>query len=194
MEHVLLDTMIMKESFKVMLGEIVPELFMSYIQYLLSTLGVVYAAAQLSRPVVPRLQRSINRLRACVTEHIFGETDEYMIFGWIGATGLYFGFLFGLREVTGVTIWYQSGVPSRPRPGMAIRGFGFLRFLFKGSTQMFSSRCVMSQFISCLRSVISSFGHDSEIIQEWICDVSASTLLQAIVPRVLSREITWYEV
>ncbi|WZZ18516.1 hypothetical protein YC2023_111605 [Brassica napus] len=82
MEHVLLDTMIMKESFKVMLGEIVPELFMSYIQYLLrrnfvcrletSTLGVVYAAAQLSRPVVPRLQRSINRLRACVTEHIFG--------------------------------------------------------------------------------------------------------------------------
>ena len=37
-----------------------------------STLGVVYAAAQLSRPVVPRLQRSINRLRACVTEHIFG--------------------------------------------------------------------------------------------------------------------------
>lgn len=35
MEHVLLDTMIMKESFKVMLGEIVPELFMSYIQYLL---------------------------------------------------------------------------------------------------------------------------------------------------------------
>ncbi|WZY97231.1 hypothetical protein YC2023_069560 [Brassica napus] len=77
-----------------------------------STLGVVYAAAQLSRPVVPRLQRSINRLRACVTEHIFGgvfgllvgsecETDEYMIFGWIGATGLYFGFLFGLR-VSGV--------------------------------------------------------------------------------------------
>ena len=59
---------------------------------------------------------------------------------------------------------------------------------------MFSSRCVMSQFVSCLRSVISSFGHDSEIIQEWICDVSASTLLQAIVPRVLSREITWYEV
>ncbi|KAG5412270.1 hypothetical protein IGI04_008589 [Brassica rapa subsp. trilocularis] len=103
-----------------------------------------------------------------------GETDEYMIFGWIGATGLYFGFLFGLR----------SGVPSRPRPGMAIRGFGFLRFLFKGSTQMFSSRCVMSQFVSCLRSVISSFGHDSEIIQEWICDVSASTLFQAIVPRV----------
>ncbi|KAG5402344.1 hypothetical protein IGI04_016951, partial [Brassica rapa subsp. trilocularis] len=30
-----------------------------------------------------------------------GETDEYMIFGWIGATGLYFGFLFGLR-VSGV--------------------------------------------------------------------------------------------
>ncbi|KAF3485823.1 hypothetical protein F2Q69_00055426 [Brassica cretica] len=32
--------------------------------------------------------------------------------------------------------------------------------------------------------IISFFGHDSEIIQEWICDVSAFTLLQAIVPRV----------
>ncbi|WZZ09749.1 hypothetical protein YC2023_095670 [Brassica napus] len=86
MEHVLFNTMIRKESFKVMLGEIVPEHFMSYIQYWLSrpwrrnsvcrletsTLGVVYAAAQLSRPVVPRLQRSINCLRTCVTEHIFG--------------------------------------------------------------------------------------------------------------------------
>ncbi|KAF2552960.1 hypothetical protein F2Q68_00036055 [Brassica cretica] len=39
-----------------------------------STLGVVYAAAQLSRPVVPRLR---------------GETDEYMIFGRIGATELF---------------------------------------------------------------------------------------------------------
>ncbi|KAG5414549.1 hypothetical protein IGI04_002116, partial [Brassica rapa subsp. trilocularis] len=110
MEHVPFNTItIKKESFRP------------------STLGVVYAAAQLSRPVVPRLQRSINRLRACVTEHIFGgvpclqrvriklylfgvlcpgpwtsgETDEYIIFGWIGATGLYFGFLFGLR-VSGV--------------------------------------------------------------------------------------------
>ncbi|KAF3580729.1 hypothetical protein DY000_02031010 [Brassica cretica] len=73
-----------------------------------STLGVVYAAAQLSRPLVPRLR---------------GETDECMIFGRIGATGLFIRILFGLREVTGVTIWYQSGVPSRPRPGMAIRGF-----------------------------------------------------------------------
>ncbi|KAG5385497.1 hypothetical protein IGI04_036967 [Brassica rapa subsp. trilocularis] len=51
-----------------------------------STLGVVFAAAQRSRPVVPRRG---------------GETDEYMIFGWIGATRLYFGFLFGLR-VSGV--------------------------------------------------------------------------------------------
>ena len=35
MEQVSLDTMIRLESFKVMLGEIVPELLMSYIQYLL---------------------------------------------------------------------------------------------------------------------------------------------------------------
>ena len=33
MEHVSFNTMIRKESFKVMLGEIVPEHFMSYIQY-----------------------------------------------------------------------------------------------------------------------------------------------------------------
>ncbi|KAF3570996.1 hypothetical protein F2Q69_00061380 [Brassica cretica] len=39
-----------------------------------STLGVVFAAAQRSRPVVPRRG---------------GETDEYMIFGRIGATGLF---------------------------------------------------------------------------------------------------------
>ncbi|KAF3533261.1 hypothetical protein DY000_02041803 [Brassica cretica] len=39
-----------------------------------STLGVVYVAAQLSRPVVPWLR---------------GETDEYMIFRRIGATGLF---------------------------------------------------------------------------------------------------------
>ncbi|KAF2557609.1 hypothetical protein F2Q68_00016886 [Brassica cretica] len=51
-----------------------------------STLGVVYAAAQLSRPVVPRLR---------------GETDEYMIFGRIGATGIFIRILFGLR-VSGV--------------------------------------------------------------------------------------------
>ena len=38
------------------------------------------------------------------------------------------GPLFSGLEVTGVTIWYQSGVPFRPRPGMAIRGFGFVRF------------------------------------------------------------------
>ncbi|KAF2544712.1 hypothetical protein F2Q70_00019871 [Brassica cretica] len=107
-----------------------------------STLGVVFAAAQRSRPVVPRHG---------------GETDEYMIFGRIGATEL---FIWALGECN----W--------------------------GSSQMFSSRWVMSQFASFLRSVIYFFGHDSEIIQEWICDVSASTLLQAIVPRVLSREIT----
>ncbi|KAF3589906.1 hypothetical protein F2Q69_00031814 [Brassica cretica] len=33
------------------------------------------------------------------------------------------GPLFSGLGVTGVTIWYQSGVPSRPRPGMAIRMF-----------------------------------------------------------------------
>ncbi|KAF3578078.1 hypothetical protein DY000_02031015 [Brassica cretica] len=55
------------------------------------------------------------------------ESDEYMIFGWIGVTGLFIRILFGLR-VTGVPIWYQSGAPSRFRPEMAIRGFGFLPF------------------------------------------------------------------
>ncbi|KAG5393306.1 hypothetical protein IGI04_023269 [Brassica rapa subsp. trilocularis] len=32
--------------------------------------------------------------------------------------------------------------------------------------------------------VISFFGHDFEVIQEWICEVSATNPLQAIVPRV----------
>ena len=41
--------------------------------------------------------------------------------------------------------------------------------------------CLSSSVFS---GVISFFGHDSEIIQEWICDVFASTLLQAIIPRV----------
>ena len=38
--------------------------------------------------------------------------------------------------------------------------------------------------LSVFSGLTSFFGHDSEIIQEWLCDVSASTLLQAIVPRV----------
>uniref|UniRef100_M4EYF0 Uncharacterized protein n=1 Tax=Brassica campestris TaxID=3711 RepID=M4EYF0_BRACM len=34
------------------------------------------------------------------------ETDEYMIFGWIGATGFYFGFIFGLRVIGVVYMGY----------------------------------------------------------------------------------------
>ncbi|WZZ58008.1 hypothetical protein YC2023_058115 [Brassica napus] len=45
---------------------------------------------KLQPAIVDRLSRnpevSTNRLRACVTEHIFGETDEYMIFRRIGVT------------------------------------------------------------------------------------------------------------
>ena len=56
------------------------------------------------------------------------------------------------------------------------------------STNMILARCsVADGLFLCLpvfSRVISFFGHDSEVIQEWICDVSASTLLQAIVPRV----------
>ena len=43
-------------------------------------------------------------------------------------------------------------------------------------------RCLSSSVFS---RVISFFGHDFEVIQEWICDVSATSPLQAIVPRVL---------
>ncbi|KAF3569667.1 hypothetical protein F2Q69_00058411 [Brassica cretica] len=49
-----------------------------------NTLGVVFAAAQRSRPVVPRRG---------------GETDEYMIFGRIGAIGLFIRiFIWALGE------------------------------------------------------------------------------------------------
>ncbi|WZZ24714.1 hypothetical protein YC2023_008115 [Brassica napus] len=51
---------------------------------------------------------------------------------------------------------------------------------------MFSS-CVKSKFVSFLGSY-QFFGHDFEAIQEWICDVSATSPLQAIVPRVLLLE------
>lgn len=44
---------------------------------------------------------------------------------------------------------------------------------------------------SVFSGVISFFGHDFEAIQEWICDVSATSPLQAIVPRVLLLEIMW---
>ncbi|KAF2531909.1 hypothetical protein F2Q70_00029784 [Brassica cretica] len=54
---------------------------------------------------------------------------------------------------------------------------------------MFSS-WVMSKFVSFLRSY-QFFGHYFEVIQEWICDVSATSPLQAIVPRVLLLEIMW---
>ncbi|KAF3485855.1 hypothetical protein F2Q69_00053135 [Brassica cretica] len=40
---------------------------------------------------------------------------------------------------------------------------------------------------------ISFFCHCSKVIQEWIRDVSAATQVQAVVPRVLLREIMWYE-
>ncbi|KAF2576552.1 hypothetical protein F2Q70_00005628 [Brassica cretica] len=55
-----------------------------------STLGVVFAAAQRSRPVVPRRG---------------GDTDEYMIFGRIGATELF------------IRIFYL-GFGARFRPGL----------------------------------------------------------------------------
>ncbi|WZZ40448.1 hypothetical protein YC2023_036707 [Brassica napus] len=54
---------------------------------------------------------------------------------------------------------------------------------------MFSS-CVKSKFVSFLGSY-QFFGHDFEAIQEWICDVSATSPLQAIVPRVLLLETMW---
>nr|VDD15633.1 unnamed protein product [Brassica oleracea] len=77
---------------------------------------------QLSRPVDRSLEVD-KRLRAVcmgtspIQEASYrgrplfgGETDEYMIFGRIGATGLFIRFLFGLREVTGVTV-LSSTVP-----------------------------------------------------------------------------------
>ncbi|KAF2603240.1 hypothetical protein F2Q70_00025897 [Brassica cretica] len=123
----------------------------------LSTYSVVFLACPWTSGLVSHTSPSNSPVTHPSFFPISGESDEYMIFGWIGVTGLFIRILFGLR-VTGVPIWYQSGAPSRFRPEMAIRGFGFLHdestFVFWLSEvyQMFSI-CVMSQFVRLLRGL-----------------------------------------
>ena len=69
--------------------------------------------------------------------------------------------------------------------------------VIRPSTNRIPARCLtVGQCLSLsdCSGVYQFFCHFSEVIQEWIHDVSAATQVQAVVPRVLLREIMWYEI
>uniref|UniRef100_M4FGD8 Uncharacterized protein n=1 Tax=Brassica campestris TaxID=3711 RepID=M4FGD8_BRACM len=150
------------------------------------------------------LEVSINRPRA-VSEHYLElcclacETNKYVIllcrifywtflsdfiWAWVSVIGFMGFYIMGYcwwpvvlsEKETDVTLLYDdASVVTRCPPDR--------RVLARCSAV---GRCLSSSVFS---RVISFFGHDFEVIQEWICDVSATSPLQAIVPRVLLLEI-----
>ena len=63
---------------------------------------------------------------------------------------------FSIEEKTGVTIWYQSGVPSRLRPGMAIYGIQ-ISTVFNLSELRFKKKNIDTKKSSIIRLVLRVF-------------------------------------